>query len=787
MMDALISTKDAPLSPWAARFPLTNNMYTAANGNHSAFAPEVPRINDPKYYDQNPVVPQASTPLEFKSMDRLFLTEWNQSQNLLAIRTWEAAVLNRYLLFAPGSGRLSGGHQLKDGNKPGFIAPNPLPMSDTPSPILQALLQSMQKNEERDFAIYLQERIKVDETKWLPFLRKGRWFDWIQVSEGFEQPAGRTWTVDDEKIWEVLSVILELVNRMLEALIEDKHEGLQTMIWGRIDYWERVADIFGQPRKQFDSVLLSYRTEQMISQQRKTPCDWDFIPTMTPQQWRDRLIRVLDNLIWSFSNTNATAEALTNRWPVTSASTADSAYTAVIVIPTAKFETMFNTDLTLGELCMYQVGLATSMMHEIMHALVWARASNDNYIGNKCHEETEPFLEASGVAETGHYMDNLFFGGTIFLYPYTQRGISAPPITMVVREFPWPKCTKSRDAAPNCPGLAPGDPITMIHVPSLWASQLLSEEFWQTPGLKKSDNFFHRPKVFVSETPNTCSYYHQVKLRVPPPQQYHRAEDDMVMQEWKERQRIWDTFRQGWYKDAYLTWSTSPWGLVRYRRYCDDFAVAFERKDLVICTDIANKMVNIINWRTDKQTYLDALPTSSRTPWWAIHAIGLLMMASIPRAHRPLTHGLGPESSYQLELTPGKRAAAEGYSAPVWLPARHNYSEPIHHAKPIDFYDYFSRNGKDVDWAQIDCLRLVRRMTMYIESKKGVVHKHMLDAIHDALKSIRLDRQDIVLDYPDHFSHTSKWSSSWFFKFPPYDPLLLVLQGQNTGLGMIFN
>lgn len=40
----------------------------------------------------------------------------------------------------------------------------------------------MQSNEERDFMVYQRERVKVDETRWLPFLRKHRWFDWAQVS-----------------------------------------------------------------------------------------------------------------------------------------------------------------------------------------------------------------------------------------------------------------------------------------------------------------------------------------------------------------------------------------------------------------------------------------------------------------------------------------------------------------------------------------------------------------------------------------------------------------------------
>lgn len=173
-------------------------------------------------------------------------------------------------------------------------------------------------------------------------------------------------------------------------------------------------------------------------------------------------------------------------------------------------------------------------------------------------------------------MDNLFFGGTtnlpreftncqrgaklvneglprktaadILIAPLT-RDVAAPPITMVVIEFPWPGCTDSEKAVPNCPSLAPGAPITAIHVPATWASKLLSEEFWRTPGFQKSDDFFHRPNLFVSETPNNDWRTRKVELRAVPPLQ--PAEDEMVMEEWNERHRIWNTFRRGWYNDAY--------------------------------------------------------------------------------------------------------------------------------------------------------------------------------------------------------------------------------------------
>lgn len=149
-------------------------------------------------------------------------------------------------------------------------------------------------------------------------------------------------------------------------------------------------------------------------------------------------------------------------------------------------------------------------------------------------------------------------------------------------------------------------------------------------------------------------------------------------------------------------------------------------------------------------------------------------MASIPRARHLLTRGLGLRKAYQIELTPSKQATAAGYSHPVYVDAYHDGEEEILRAGPIDFYDYlFSGNGQKADWTQSDCIILIEKITTHIMMNNGAVHKHLLDAINDAKQAIYLDRQDIEAAYPAHFSHTSKWSSSWFFKFPPYDPSIL--------------
>ncbi|TRX91962.1 hypothetical protein FHL15_007059 [Xylaria flabelliformis] len=775
-MDSMLATKGAPSSPWAARFPLEELTYTSENKNHSFFAPKGPRIGDPKYYDQRPLPPNFYRPLALSDLDKLFWTEAWQCDRLSGIETWKIGALNRWVGFSPETGWLSGGHRPIDTIKGGFTNTRvPLPRSSTPSPILEALLNSMQTNEERDFSIYLQERIEIDELRWLPFLHKRRWFDWIQVDGTFDSQAKKTWSVDDPKLWGVLRVSLELLDRMLDALIEDKHEG---------DYWRNIK-MFGPPPSQDATVLLSYVTEQMISQQNHARCIWDFIPKRTSQEWRIRLVKLLEKVVWAVARNPHSAEGTTNHLPNTTEHV--SHYSGMIIMSPQRIEILLNSDLTLAERCMGQVDLAFTLCRDL-------RA-----------DEEFKYLDGSGVAEAGHFMENYFTGGTQillreftistnlkgsvelmantlfqimtadFTLAYVTDKIAVPPMVMVVRKFPWPGCTNSEKPAPYCPELAPGAPTIVTHVPSTWSSMLLSESFWSDPRYRKSDNFFHRNSIFVSEGPND-STVEESRPRQLPPQAHRYPRDELALNDWNERQRIWDEHRQGWYAKAFERWARSPWAFIINRQEMDTFAIAFERRDLLLCTNLARGLVETVTSNVDTPTFINCLPVDGRASTsWVPYAIGLLMMASIPRLRMPLTRGFDskermPEEAWALELTPGEEASAEGYDQPVYIPIYRDEETKVT-SRPIPIYDRLRGRGRIPEYTQFDCLRLVEDMLIFITERGGIVHKNMLDAIVAAKNAIRLDRQDIEAAYPAETAYTSKWSSSWMFKFPPYTPI----------------
>ncbi|KAF2966108.1 hypothetical protein GQX73_g7465 [Xylaria multiplex] len=192
---------NTPESPWAVRLEKrgeTRDVFIWDNLRHSGYAPEVPRINNPlRYLDTSGLI-QHNVPLGVlsdKDLDKLFRVECYQAHKLRGMKTWEAITLHRWVNFGPEFGSFSGGHLPSD-------------TGDTARAIK---------------TVYELSRVKVDETRWFSFFRKDRWYDWIQTSPPARVGA-QLLSVDNPNIWKQLSVGIELADRALKALIEDKNE-----------------------------------------------------------------------------------------------------------------------------------------------------------------------------------------------------------------------------------------------------------------------------------------------------------------------------------------------------------------------------------------------------------------------------------------------------------------------------------------------------------------------------------------------------------------------------------
>ncbi|RWA04838.1 hypothetical protein EKO27_g10262 [Xylaria grammica] len=771
-MDNPRPSADPIVTPWAERFPVHGSRYKLGNTIHSWYHPKYPNIDDPKYYDQDPDPVINVHPHIYADIDRMLYSEEVQSSELWGASTWQTAIFNRYVRFSSATGFISGGHRLPtEAELPSFrIPPRASSLGGR-----RTLPQITTANAERDYEVYRNERIKVDETQWLDFLRKDRWFDWIEVIPDFTDgpyPAedARVWSIDDPEVWDVLSVSLELANRFLQALIEDEHQGvseempildpsLRTMLYGRWEYWSQFIDIFGRPPSRDASVLLDHPTEIMIARKRNYSVGQ-----------------------WEFDN----AHAVSISPPVVA--DGSKPYTTIIVINILKLHALKNTDLALSERCALQVDLGITIVHELMHALLYARFTNDDYPGTfisrrrsgRCPEE--PFLNGDGIAEAGHFMEQTFFGGEFELDPShplpTYR--YPPALVQLFKRWPYPTYTQ-RPSAPRSDHLKPDFIQVVDHVPSTWTSKMLSEAFWRDIRYPaKSENFFHRNAIFILRNPVTPLYSERhltgtvTEVIDPATLPYKYDEEELVIVPSAE---IADPECSS--EDASDDWYSSPWCNHPERQWYDSFVIHFMRKDLLSSLKLANRLVECVDLIADLDSFLTGLPPQEDAEGfnWAWFCIGLLMLASlpIPSVRRLEVTREATATQWYSEHMPGRQAAMAGHHHTVFASQDHGPNEK----KRVlyrDFFNPFRQEGRPfVDVTHFDYLNLVDDVIRELARREAEIHFKFLDAIIIAKAEILADRQTIARCYPGR-AHKRRWASRWFFKLPVYDPGMCAVE-----------
>lgn len=156
---------------------------------------EYPR-RDAKYYN-DPLREMAGLdrPWTGRDFDRLFYSETDQNNLFGGVKMWEAASLNRWVLFSRQVGVVSGGHLRAD-----------------------AVNEDVNRKRLQD------NMVKVDESKWFSFWRKDRWYD-LSSDPALTQPTpqGGPWSVDEPKVWDSIRISIEVADRVVKALVRDRH------------------------------------------------------------------------------------------------------------------------------------------------------------------------------------------------------------------------------------------------------------------------------------------------------------------------------------------------------------------------------------------------------------------------------------------------------------------------------------------------------------------------------------------------------------------------------------
>lgn len=188
-----------PLSPWAERFGSSGEAYWASkpdNLRHSGIAPKFPDLDPVSYSYFSAASPDEKINTIAKpsneELDDLFYSERYQQIVLTGLKSWQAGVLNESVFPNKESGHAKW-HQRESKPNIQYSSPDPL---DT-------------------------NRIVPNESTWFECFKRHRWL--VPEDEGPQAKEVTNWTVDDDVIWDNLSISLELANRMLSRLLVDQN------------------------------------------------------------------------------------------------------------------------------------------------------------------------------------------------------------------------------------------------------------------------------------------------------------------------------------------------------------------------------------------------------------------------------------------------------------------------------------------------------------------------------------------------------------------------------------
>ncbi|KAI0536767.1 hypothetical protein GGR58DRAFT_527978 [Xylaria digitata] len=698
-----------PLSPWAQRFH-----YNVENRDplvedseiHSGLATEAPRLH-PKYYaDTPPVV--IGTPVR-QTLDMTFLYEVWQRQYLRGLESWQVGPLMRYVFFSDKTGVLSGGHREED------YGPVNAPKAADPTNATDV----GDRKEDITLGIFHSERIQVDENNWFPFLKRERWYNTIKPDPRI---GGGNWSVDNPKIWEVLSISLELLDRMLKALLADRHVWMETMLYGLLAPWGRVST---EPEPYEKAVvLLSQPFWNAVCKANGNPCPIDFITEFTTDEWKVRLETLLKNQTWGFMERPFGSD---NVWGLSTIM-----HQGMILLDIGGLIRLMSNDITVTERCFIHFNIAATL------------------------------LDFGGASEMGFASENLVFGGMVCL------GITAcRDLPFGAYRSPWPEpfliATGTDDMDERHPVFAPGSPILIDRIPGLYVSKLLSRRFWDDPSIqRKSDNQFHFRRLVWGQTLYRGPSYGVTfppAIVTPPPMGNLEPGEAELIHAWYERIYDWRIRREGWYLSQFNIWTLTPWASVRCRSELLGFNRAFARRDEQVCRAAADNMVSVLNWSEGRRKYVERLRPGRMTTEWYYHAIGLLMLAALPIRDEKFEEE--DEAWSIITLFPSREAKN--------LQIRTSVSSSVKPDRVIyesELYDPLTRpdEGKITDFAQEDYLGLIDNLFNYVGGLGVEISMPWYREIVRTAADLRRQRRNDKGDAQGR----SKWVKTWNFVVPAY-------------------
>ncbi|KAI1113963.1 hypothetical protein F5Y14DRAFT_416475 [Nemania sp. NC0429] len=760
-----VAPEPRPMSPWNQRFGVAplgeDQIYQRSIIEHSRFAPSRPPL-DPKFYADRPLPYGHHVFKDLEEADMHYHSEIGFTTITRGMMPWQLGPLNRTLQFST-AGSVPGGHS-------------------------QATPEQLLAHE----ATYRSEGLKVDEDSWFPLFKKDRWFS---TDSNDSVLTGKSWSVDDPVVWKELRVSLELANRILTALIKDKHHFLETMLFGQLGYWENTSAFTPPTPEPFPhaSVLLSSNFIRAYFARHfpKLPCPVDEISAYGEEVWKERLEKFTATQEWGLAILNSD----TGRQ---AGATFDHHEHFILINPIA-LRSMMEGKLTLAESCAARFFTAITILHELMHAIRHHRAQHDddrryNTLDLSIDNSTEPFVDYGGTAEMGYAFENAVFGGPfreVFVPSRTPAGSMIPLGTIQVTWpfLPRPKIDVLGLHIDTHPDYSPRRQNVTSAVPALFFSRILSEEFWQdatTP--RKSDGYFHRSDFFcfakiTSGEEEPTLKQTTMALHPRPQLESQRANGTLpkvvsdMLTDWELSENLWNEVRRGWYEGCKLTWLQSAWCNIPARRqlalFGEEMAKAPHDRDIYTLVSHAMWMIDSIELSPSRSRsqYLEDIRLTGCH--WVFHAIGYLMLASLPLRSTESTRDQWERTNivhfFPSATVPESRRVVKEFEwswNKTWYPTE---------CVETQLVDPFRREGQQLrpeDIDHVDYLNFVVDILGVLAHAGYPISTPWLREIIRVEAAIRETRNHLAATSPNP---RLEWAEGWDFKMPTYDALSLCV------------
>ncbi|KAI1308151.1 hypothetical protein F5Y03DRAFT_351449 [Xylaria venustula] len=711
-------------SPWAERLGLSAACLDPAFQKgplfHSGYAPE-----HALYYADKPDTSSTGTFHNNSEIDKVFYADAQRSSVFPFVELWQLGPLSQSLKFSDQTGSIPGGNKRL-----------------SPGQTLKSIAELISQG----------EMITPDEQTWFDFFKKDRWCDGhVAVPILGDKP----YSIDHPEVGFYMSIVIELANRILNALIQEKHPLLlNPSIDDKIsdDHGDNVPNVKGQ------IVLLSYNR---FEKDRNT-CDPRLKAVMessiqhSPYAYRRRLETLLSELRWGF--TTGVDQGVYGMMHRSS--------NGVITINGEPLASLFGSRATPAERCFKILHTAIIVSHSIMVHRQWG---NKRLMRLQEGELSEPFVDFHGTAEIGHAFEQAVFGAVILPINVSSESIS---LGLLARgwPYPWtdqPLAEATVDFIKGHEDFDDGKIIELALVPAEFASKLLSEAFWNDATIpRKSDNYFHRRPIFISRFPNEKSKYlgnFCKPLGIDPSLDLNllSLSEKKMIESWRENEDIWNSSRANWYRRRIKVWRLTP-----LRTRIATFRFAHKEKELGDCFEIANSMVRQLRWNKEISTseYISELQKTR----WVFHTyLGLLMFAALPiQDEDEILDQEGLERTAVVELPPSSTAIGRR-SIKIRQSKWHYFS--LAEASKI-FHPMKYPHKALTRFTQTNYLDLVLVILRVLAKQRTLVPTGWLIEIMRVQRTIREAREAMRSMGMVPSERRKSWAGVWDFKVPLCDP-----------------